>query len=73
MSCHNCGGNLEKTITELPFKVGPSSIVIIKKLPVVQCQNCSEYLLEDHVMEKVDTILNGIDQNVELKILTYAA
>lgn len=73
MSCRNCGGNLENTITELPFKVGSSSIVIIKKLPVIQCQNCSEYLLEDHVMEKVDIILNGIDRDVELEILTYAA
>lgn len=73
MSCQNCGGNLEQTITELPFKIGPSSIVIIKKLPVVQCQNRSEYLLEYPIMEKIDAILNGIDQGIELEILTYAA
>ncbi|MFQ5672155.1 MAG: type II toxin-antitoxin system MqsA family antitoxin [Nitrospinales bacterium] len=73
MSCHNCGGNLEETVTDLPFKTGPSSIVIIKKLPVAQCQNCGEYLLEDPVMKKVDAILGGIDHDVELEILTYAA
>ena len=73
MSFHKCGGSLEKTITDLPFKVGPHSIVIIKSLPVIQCRNCDEYALQDEVMEKVDTILQGIDKEAELEILTYAA
>ncbi len=36
MTCHNCGGKMENPITDLPFKVGVKSIVIIKILPVVQ-------------------------------------
>jgi hypothetical protein len=24
MNCHNCGGRLEKVITDLPFKIGHS-------------------------------------------------
>jgi len=72
MNCHNCGGKLEKVITDLPFKIGDNSIIIIKKLPVLQCQNCNEYLIEDSVMEKVDDILNKVDRTAELEILSYA-
>lgn len=73
MICHNCAGKLEKIVTDLPFKVRSDTIVIIKKLPVLQCQNCNEYLIEDQVMEKVDLILNKIDKTAELEILKYAA
>lgn len=56
MTCHICGGKLEKVTTNLPFKVDDNSIVIIKSLPVLQCRNCSEYLIEDAVMARVDVI-----------------
>ena len=72
MICHNCGAKLEKLTTNLPFKVNRDCIVIIKDLPVLQCRNCSEYLLEDTVMEKVDSILSNIDKTAELEVLTYA-
>jgi len=73
MICHNCGGGLEKIFSDLPFKLELDSIVIIKKLPVLQCGNCKEYLIEDSVMEKVDLILDKIDKTAELEILSYAA
>ncbi|MFA5805709.1 MAG: YgiT-type zinc finger protein [Melioribacteraceae bacterium] len=72
MKCYNCGGKLEKVITDLPFKLHQDSIAIIKKLPVLQCINCREYLLEDNVMEIVDKRLSKIGKNVELEILSYA-
>ncbi|HLB73980.1 MAG TPA: YgiT-type zinc finger protein [Sedimentisphaerales bacterium] len=72
MICHNCGGKLEKLVTNLPFKISYDSIVIIKGLPVLQCRNCSEYLIEDGVMEKVDSILSKIDKTAELEVLSYA-
>jgi len=73
MTCHNCGGNLKSIVTDLPFKITDNSIVIIKRLPVLQCQNCYEYLIEDQVMERVDDILSKIDETTELEILKYAA
>jgi len=73
MNCHNCGGKLEKTVTDLPFKIRQHCIVIIKRLPVLQCQNCNEYLIEDSVMEKMDSILNRVDESIEVEILSYAA
>jgi len=72
MICHNCGTKLEKLTTNLPFKVNQDCIVIVKDLPVLQCRNCSQYLIEDVVMEKVDSILNKIDKTAELEVLSYA-
>ncbi len=72
MNCHNCGGKLENVITDLPFKISRSSIIIIKRLPVLQCLNCNEYVIEDAVMEKVDGVLSKIDSTAELEILNYA-
>ena len=72
MICQNCGAELEKLITNLPFRVSPGCIAIIKELPVLQCRNCIEYLIEDAVMEKVDAILNKIDKTTELEVLSYA-
>ena len=72
MKCHHCGAILEKVHTDLPFKINNSSIIIIKKMPVLQCENCNEYLIEDQVMGKVDVILNNIDRTAELEILSFA-
>jgi len=63
---------LKKLTTNLPFKVNQDSIVIIKELPVLQCANCSEYLIEDAVMEKVDAILDSVEKTAELEVLNYA-
>ena len=73
MKCHACGGELEKIVTDLPFKVSQGSIIIIKRLPVLQCRNCSEYLIKDPVMQKVDKLLNKVNTAVEVEILNYAA
>ncbi len=73
MTCHICGGQLKKIITDLPFKVDDSRIVIIKNVPVLQCRNCSEYVIEDAVMEKIDAILSSVDRTVELEVLSYVA
>lgn len=64
---------LETVVTDLPFKISQQSIVIIKRLPVLQCQNCNEYLIENPVMEKIDSILTRVDTSVEVEILSYAA
>jgi YgiT-type zinc finger domain-containing protein len=64
---------MEHVVTDLPFKVRENSIVIIKDLPVWQCGNCSEYLIEDEVMAKVDILLGRVDTSAEVEILKYAA
>jgi len=73
MKCHVCGSKLEPLITDLPFKVGETTIVILKALPVQQCDNCAEYFLEDKVMSRVEEILEEVDAAAELEIIRYAA
>ncbi len=73
MKCTVCGSRLQPVESDLPFKVSGRTIVILKKLPLLQCENCSEYLLEDRVLSRVDDILSGVDRSAELEIVQYAA
>jgi YgiT-type zinc finger domain-containing protein len=73
MRCSLCGSELRPLITDLPFKVSDTSIVILKGLPVLQCDNCQEYLLDDLVMNRVEEILEKADAAAELEIIRYAA
>ncbi len=73
MKCHICGARMESMITDLPFKISMESIVILKDLPVHQCVNCSEYLLDDPVMARVEQILEKADTAAELEIIRFAA
>jgi YgiT-type zinc finger domain-containing protein len=59
--------------TDLPFKVSERTIVILKGLPVTQCQNCSEYLLEDAVFTKVEDLISGAGTSVALEIIPFVA
>ncbi len=73
MKCRVCGGKLEATTTDLPFKTSERTIVILKQLPVFQCGRCSEYLIEDSVFAKVEELLSRADMSVELEIIRFAA
>jgi len=73
MKCHVCGGEMCPIVTDLPFKVSRKTIVILKELPVLQCERCSEYMLEDRVLERVDVMIANVDEKIELKILEFAA
>ena len=73
MKCRVCGADLRSVVTDLPFKVSENSIVILKELPVWQCGNCQEYLIEDESMERVEVILDKVDKSAELEIVHYAA
>jgi len=73
MKCYVCGSKLKSLITDLPFKVSEKNIVILKGLPVWQCDNCREYLLDDAVMQRVEEILQKADGAAELEVIRYAA
>jgi YgiT-type zinc finger domain-containing protein len=64
---------MKSITTDLPFKVNDSTIVIMKELPVIQCDSCSEYLLDDPVLKRVDAIIEKVDAAAELEIIRYAA
>ena len=64
---------MNSVISDLPFKTTESSIVILKSLPVLQCGNCPECLIEDAVLSRIDEILVGISGEAELEVIRYAA
>src|SRR3990170_1306369 len=73
MKCHVCGGKMAPVLSDLHFKLGRKTIVIVKELPVLQCERCSEYMLDDHVMARVDAMIGKVEEDAELKVLKYAA
>jgi YgiT-type zinc finger domain-containing protein len=73
MKCHVCGSMMDLKVTNLPFKVNETTIVILKDLPVLQCNNCSEYMLDDPVMARVEQMLGKVDSAAELEVIKYAA
>jgi YgiT-type zinc finger domain-containing protein len=73
MKCRVCGSQMRSVVTDLPFKVSDVTIVILKDLPALQCERCSEYLLEDAVMARVDELLVRVDSAAELEVIKYAA
>ena len=73
MKCSVCGAEMRPVKSDLPFKTTEQTIVILKGLPVFQCQNCTQYLIEDIVLSRVDEILATIDGATELEIIRYAA
>ena len=73
MKCQLCGSKLESLITDLPFKISDATIVILKGLPILQCYNCGEYLIDDSVLSRVEDVLARVSANAELEIIRYAA
>ncbi len=73
MRCHICGSSMTPIVTDLPFKIHKSTIAILKNLPVLQCEGCTEYLLDDPVMQQVDEILKKVNSAAELEVIRYAA
>lgn len=64
---------MQRETTDLPFKHSDRSIVVIKGLPVLLCDNCAEYSVEDSVMAVVEEILDAADDAAELSVIKYAA
>ena len=73
MKCQVCGAPLCSITTDLPLKVSHDTIVVVKKLPVLQCDGCIKYLIEDSVMAKVDELLARVDRSTELEVVPFAA
>ncbi|MBM3797365.1 MAG: YgiT-type zinc finger protein [Acidobacteria bacterium] len=73
MKCRVCGGTMEPRVTDLPFKIAEQSIVIVKALPVLQCNQCGDTEMEDSVMAHVDELLARMDSSAELEAVRFAA
>ena len=73
MKCNVCGASMSPVISDVPFKVSARTIVIIRDVPALQCDACSEYLFDDEVMGRIDELLANVTDAAELEIIRYAA
>ena len=73
MRCRVCGALLANRVTDLPFKIGDSSIAILKALPVLECPQCGDTEIEHETMLRVDELLSRIDASSELEVIRFAA
>ena len=73
MRCRVCGGNQRRRVTDLPFKMGDTNIVIVRSLPVLQCSQCGDTELENDTMRRVDEVLSRVDSSSELEVVRFAA
>ncbi len=73
MRCRVCGGLLESRVTDLPFKISDSAIVILRSLPVLQCRQCGDTELEQPTVSRVDQLLAAVGESAELEVIRYAA
>ncbi len=71
MKCLACGSALRRTATDLPLNVSDRSIVIVKSVPVLHGGGCTEYLLDDTAMARVDELLSRVDRSIELAIVPF--
>jgi len=72
MKCRVCAGELRPIRTDLPFKVSERAIVIVKDLPVFQCERCTEYSMDDPTFTRVEGLLSRTDAAAELEIVPFA-
>ena len=72
MSCRVCGANMEPQITDMPFKLTGRTIVIVRNLPVLQCAQCAEQVLENPILERVDDLLERVDPRLELEVIDFS-
>jgi YgiT-type zinc finger domain-containing protein len=64
---------MDERMTDLPFKIGDTTIVIVRALPVWQCRQCGETELENIAMARIDGLLAAVDRSAELEVVRYAA
>lgn len=68
-----CESQQSPTITDLPFKLGDHTIVILKDLPTLQCERCAEYSLADATFARVEQLLARVESGTELEIIAFTA
>jgi YgiT-type zinc finger domain-containing protein len=73
MKCHVCGTSMTRVVSDLPFRVNRSVMIILRDLPLMECTECSAYAFEDRVMERVHEIVERLRSPSHLDVIRYAA
>ena len=71
MHCFMCKGNLYESLTTYMIDLG-STIVIIKNVPSLVCEQCGEVSYSDEVAQELEKIINKIkNTTTEIVVLNY--
>jgi len=71
MHCFMCKGNLNESLTTYMIDLG-STIVIIKNVPSLVCEQCGEVSYSDEVAQELEKIINKIkNTTTEIVVLNY--
>lgn len=73
MKCTQCGALMEARHTDLPFKLGDTTIIVIRSVPVLECRGCTEYLVRDADMQRIEQILERRAMDEQLAVIQFAA
>ena len=73
MKCHVCGTLMTRVVTDLPFRVDRSVMIILRDLPLMECSDCGAYAFEERVMERVHEIVERLRSPAHLDAVRYAA
>lgn len=63
---------MEPQEIDMPYKLARRTIVIVKDLPVVQCVQCAEQVIEDPIMKRVESLLENVDPSLELELVGFS-
>lgn len=73
MKCHACGNQMRAVVSDFPFRVNRSVMIILRDLPLLECSECGAYALEETVMERVHEIVEKLRSPSHLDAVLYAA
>lgn len=71
MKCHICGTPMTRAVSDLPFRVDRSVMIILRDLPLLECSKCGAYALEETVMERVHEIVQKLRSPSHLDAVLY--
>jgi len=74
MNCTTCkNGTMEEGKVTVTLQRG-QSVVVIKNVPALVCENCGDYTLSETVTARVMEIAEqAVLNNAEIEVLQYAA
>ena len=73
MKCTCCGAPMDARYTDLPFKLGDTTIIVIRAVPVLACRGCPEYLVSDGDMRRIEQLLERRAMDEQLAVIQFAA
>ena len=73
MRCTSCGAAMNQAHTDLPFKVARHAVIVVRGVPVFECQSCPEYLIADSAMERIEDVLAARSPATELEVVSFGA